>query len=370
MKKATWFVLLCFLHFFLSLNPVAAKVKSADSKAKKSSYKKATYKKAATRKAVAAPAGRMKAKAGYRTKTSALKTSKGKRLVAYSRSRSRSSLSRYTAPLSTGDRLGLNRTENLLGLNSNAALVLDESTSEVLFSKNSNAVLPIASLTKLMTALVVLEAKQDMEEVLTVTNEDIDRIKHTSSRLPVGARLTRTEMLHIALMSSENRAASALGRHYPGGLPAFVESMNAQAALLGMSDTHYVEPTGLSSHNVSSAQDLAKLVAAAEAHPLIKKYSTAPEHAVDPGGRVLQYWNSNRLVRNSSWDIVLQKTGYISEAGRCLVMKAMIEGRSVIMVFLDSKGKYSRASDANRVRDWLEKVKLPTLTQTVGAPQG
>lgn len=359
MKKVTALFLLFILNICLSLNPVAAKVKSTDSKAKKSSYKKVNK-----RKVASAPAAKTRSKVSARSKTriARLKSGRAKRVVA--RSPARSSIAR-AAPVSVGDKLGLNHSENILGLRSNAALVLDESSSEILFAKNPEAVLPIASLTKLMTALVVLEAKQDMDEVLTVTSEDVDRIKFTSSRLPVGARLTRREMLHIALMSSENRAASALGRHFPGGLPAFVEAMNAHAVLLGMADTHYVEPTGLSSRNVSSARDLARLVSAAEAHPLIKEYSTATEHAVEPGGRQLQYWNTNRLIRNPDWDIVLQKTGYISEAGRCLVMKAVIEGRSVIMVFLDSKGKYSRASDANRVRGWLEKVKLPALTQSV-----
>lgn len=360
MKKVSALLLLFILNFCLSLSPVAAKVKSTDSKAKKSAYKKVSK-----RKAAAAPAAKTRSKVSVRSRTriARLKSSRAKRLVAHSPSRS--SIPRHALPVSVGDKLGLNHSENILGLKSNAALVLDESSSEILFAKNPEAVLPIASLTKLMTAFVVLEAKQDMEEVLTVTSEDVDRIKFTSSRLPVGARLTRREMLHIALMSSENRAASALGRHFPGGLSAFVDAMNAHAGLLGMADTSYVEPTGLSSRNVSSARDLAKLVSAAEAHPLIKEYSTATEHAVEPGGRQLQYWNTNRLIRNSDWDIVLQKTGYISEAGRCLVMKAIIEGRSVIMVFLDSKGKYSRASDANRVRGWLEKVKLPALTQSV-----
>lgn len=261
-------------------------------------------------------------------------------------------------------------TENPLALSSNAALIVDESTGEKLYEKNPKAVLPIASITKLMTAFVILEAQQDMEEILTITKEDVDTIKHTSSRLPIGARLSRSEMLHIALMSSENRAASALGRHYPGGLSAFVDAMNGYAALLGMVDTHYVEPTGLSSKNVSSARDLANLVSAAQAHPLIKTYSTQAAFAVDIGGPVLQYRNSNRLVRGSDWEIVLQKTGYISEAGRCLVMQVVVEGRPVIMVFLDSKGKLSRSADANRIRHWLETVKLPTLTKMASAVEG
>lgn len=240
-------------------------------------------------------------------------------------------------------------------LSANAAFVFDPRSAEVLLSKNAEEVLPIASITKLMTALVVVEAGQDMDEVLTVTEEDIDRIKHTSSRLRVGAKLTRANMLHIALMSSENRAASALGRHYPGGLPAFVAAMNAKARELGMANTRYVEPTGLSSHNVSTANDLAKLVVAAQAYPVIRNYSTNRAYTVTPGGRVLQYRNSNRLVSSSGWDILLQKTGYIAEAGRCLVMNAVIDGRPIVMVFLDAKGKFARAADASRVRRWLER---------------
>lgn len=250
-----------------------------------------------------------------------------------------------------------------LDLRSSAALIWDAANADVLFEKNSDAVLPIASITKLMTALVVVEAGQDMDEVLEVTSDDIDRIKHTSSRLRIGSRLTRANMLHIALMSSENRAASALGRHYPGGLARFVAAMNARAKALGMHDTHYVEPTGLSSHNVSSPRDLAKLVMAAQQHPVIREYSTNREYAVDPGGRTLQYRNSNRLIANANpgWDIVLQKTGYISEAGRCLVMQTRINGRSIVMVFLDSKGKFSRAADAGRVRKWLEGIANPKM---------
>lgn len=267
---------------------------------------------------------------------------------------SRTASSRRYPNSTVGDAIGLNRTSGPLHLKSNAALVVDPSTSEVLFEKNADIPLPIASLTKLMTALVVLESRQDMDEILKVTADDIDRLKNTSSRLRVGSRMSRDDMLHIALMSSENRAASALGRHYPGGLRGFVAAMNAKAEELGMHDTRFVEPTGLSSDNVSSAQDLAKLVTAAYEYPLIREYSTYPRYTVDAGSYRLQYVNSNRLVVNPRWEIGLQKTGYISEAGRCLVMQARIEGRPVVMVFLDSKGKYSRLGDAGRIRKWLE----------------
>lgn len=272
--------------------------------------------------------------------------------------------------LSDRERKDAFSTNDLLNLKSNAALVLDSSNSEVLFAKNSHAVLPIASITKLMTALVVVEADQNMAEMLEVTADDIDRIKHTGSRLRIGSQLTRSNMLHIALMSSENRAASALGRHYPGGVRAFVRAMNAKANALGMTDTHYSEPTGLSRHNVSSARDLAKLVIAAHQHPLIRQYSTHSAYKVAPGGPMLQYRNSNRLITNPNWDIDLQKTGYIAEAGRCVVMQAMIQGRSVVMIFLNAKGKFSRASDAGLMRTWLERVKRPAMLHATYASHG
>jgi D-alanyl-D-alanine endopeptidase (penicillin-binding protein 7) len=196
-------------------------------------------------------------------------------------------------------------------------------------------------------------SKQDIAEMVAVTEDDVDRLKNSTSRLRVGARLTRAEMLHIALMSSENRAANALGRHYPGGAAAFVRAMNAKAAALGMSRTRFVEPTGLSADNVSAAEDLAKLVVAAQRQPLIREYSTDPDHMIDQGGRATAYRNSNGLISNGGWDIDLQKTGYTSEAGRCMVLHATVQGREVVMVFLDAQGKFSRAADANRIRSWL-----------------
>jgi D-alanyl-D-alanine endopeptidase (penicillin-binding protein 7) len=254
---------------------------------------------------------------------------------------------------SYGQLYGLHQGSDALELKSSVALVMDQDTNEVLFSKNSQAVLPIASLTKLMTALVVIEARLPLDETLTVTQDDVDTEKGSRSRLKVGTQLTREQMLHLALMASENRAAHALGRHYPGGLAAFAEAMNAKAQSLGMADTHYVEPTGLSSRNQSSAQDLAVLVKAAHEIALIRELSTSPEQVVEVGRRQLQFRNTNSLVRSPSWDIGLQKTGYIAEAGRCLVMQAKFAGRQLIMVFLDSAGKYSRLGDAERVRRWV-----------------
>jgi len=256
--------------------------------------------------------------------------------------------------LSVGQQLGLRSSDDPLDLNSSVALVVDQSTGEVLFSKNDSAVLPIASLTKLMTGLVIAESNLRMDEMVTITRADVDTYKGSSSRLAVGARLSRGELMHLSLMSSENRAAHALGRTYPGGMDRFVHMMNLKARELGMTDTHYVEPTGLHSRNRSSARDLATLVNVAYDQPMLRDLSTSLSHEVHVGSRTLTYNNSNRLVRSSDWDIGLQKTGYISEAGRCLVMQANVAGRQLIMVFLDAAGSISRAQDAERVRRWVE----------------
>jgi D-alanyl-D-alanine endopeptidase (penicillin-binding protein 7) len=255
---------------------------------------------------------------------------------------------------SFGELAGLHGAQDDLNLKSSVALIVDQNTNEVLFSKNEQAVLPIASLTKLMTGLIISEAKLPMDEKITVTLEDVDTEKGSSSRLSVGTELSRGELLHLALMSSENRAAHALGRTYPGGLPVFTKLMNSKAQMLGMKDTRYVEPTGLSSLNQSSARDLVRLVDVAYHQPLMRELSTSTGHQVAVGNRMLQFNNTNRLVKNPTWDIGLQKTGYISEAGRCLVMQTKVAGRQLIMVFLDSAGKLTRIADAERVRRWVE----------------
>jgi D-alanyl-D-alanine endopeptidase (penicillin-binding protein 7) len=258
------------------------------------------------------------------------------------------------ARVSYGERMGLRASGDQLDLSSSVALVMDQETNEVLFSKNDSAVLPIASLTKLMTGLVIADANLPMNELITITDNDVDTYKNSRSRLTVGTSLTRGELMHLALMSSENRAAHALGRTYPGGMREFVAQMNAKARSLGMMDTRYVEPTGLMSQNQSSARDLATLVSVAYQRPILRSLSTSPGHQVELGHRVLQFNNSNRLVHSPLWDIGLQKTGYISEAGRCLVMQAKVAGRQLIMVFLDSAGKFTRLDDAERVRRWVE----------------
>lgn len=280
---------------------------------------------------------------------------KGKALIAAKRR----AIMLASAPVvppkpSFGELAGLHQIRDALELKSGVALVVDQDTKEVLFSKNDSAVLPIASLTKLMTGLIVQDARLPLNETITITQDDVDTEKGSRSRLVVGTSLTRGEMLHLALMSSENRAANALGRTHPSGLNEFVRLMNAKAQALGMRDTKYVEPTGLSSKNQSSAHDLALLASAVYQDPVLRNYSISPGYEVAVGEKTLQFNNTNRLTKSPDWDIGLQKTGYISEAGRCLVMQTKIAGRKLIMVFLDSAGKFSRLGDAERVRRWVE----------------
>ena len=232
---------------------------------------------------------------------------------------------------------------------STIALVVDAKTSEELVVKNADRVVPIASITKLMTAMVVLDAKLPMDEKLKISEDDRDLLMGTTSRLRVGWSFSREELLHLALTASENRAAAALSRYYSGGRPAFIEAMNAKAAELGMTKTHFVNPNGLNNENVSNAFDLAKLVRAADQYPLIREFTTDPRYNVRVGGYVLGYYNPDRLVGRPNWDIQVQKTGFTNQAGRCLVMWINAEGRELIMVFLDSYGKLTRFADARRV---------------------
>ncbi|HTV78926.1 MAG TPA: D-alanyl-D-alanine endopeptidase [Steroidobacteraceae bacterium] len=240
------------------------------------------------------------------------------------------------------------------GLKSAAAYVVDEGDSSVWYSRNATVASPIASITKLMTALVVADAHQPLDEVLQVTADDRAIGKGAYSRLAVGTKLTRGDLLHLALMSSENRAAHALGRNYPGGVPAFVKAMNEKARSLGMTSSRFVEPTGLSSDNVASPEDLSRLVVAAAQNPTIRDFSTDTEHSVRIGRRMVEFRTTDALVRNPAWNIIVQKTGYITEAGRCLVMQAVIGGRNVVIVLLNSFGKYTRVADAVRMRKWIE----------------
>jgi D-alanyl-D-alanine endopeptidase (penicillin-binding protein 7) len=239
-------------------------------------------------------------------------------------------------------------------LKSSSVLILDQSDSSVLYSRHSDVPMPIASITKLMTALVVLDARQPLDEPIQITDADRDRPKGGFSRLAVGTTLSRGDLMHLALMSSENRAAHALGNNYPGGVPAIVAAMNVKAAQLGMTTAHFVDPTGLSSQNVASPEDLSKLVIAAAQNPTIREYSTDRRYAVKVRRHLVEFHNTDNLVSNPAWNIIVQKTGYITEAGKCLVMAAVIEGRSVIIVLLDSFGKYTRVADAKRIKTWME----------------
>ncbi|HMH88591.1 MAG TPA: D-alanyl-D-alanine endopeptidase [Steroidobacteraceae bacterium] len=239
-------------------------------------------------------------------------------------------------------------------LKSSSVLIVDQRDSTVLYSRNSDVAAPIASITKLMTALVVLDAKQSLDEPIQITDADRDFPKSSFSRLTVGTTLSRGDLMHLALMSSENRAAHALGNNYPGGMPAMVAAMNAKAKALGMTNAHFVDPTGLSSQNVASPEDLSKLVIAASKNRTIREYSTDQKHTVRVRKHMVEFRNTDNLVANPAWNIIVQKTGYIAEAGKCLVMAAVIEGRSVVIVLLDSFGKYTRVADAQRVKTWME----------------
>src|SRR3979490_1305543 len=241
-----------------------------------------------------------------------------------------------------------------LKLKSSSVLIIDQSDSSVLYSRHPDVPMPIASITKLMTALVVLDAKQPLDELIQITGADRDMPKAGFSRLTVGTTLTRGDLMHLALMSSENRAARALGNNYPGGMPAMVAAMNAKATALGMTNAHFVDPTGLSSQNVASPEDLSKLVIAASRNPSIRAYSTDRRYSVKVRRHMVEFHNTDNLVANPTWNIIVQKTGYITEAGKCLVMAAVIEGRSVVIVLLDSMGKYTRVADAPRVKTWME----------------
>ena len=259
-----------------------------------------------------------------------------------------------------------------LRLASANAVVIDASAHHPVYTKGADDVTPIASLTKLMTAIVTLDARLPLDEAIAIDTDDFDFLKGTRSRLRMGALLSRGEMLRLALMSSENRAASSLARNYPGGTTAFVTAMNAKAASLGMTRTSFADPTGLSAQNVSTANDLATLVAAAAQYPEIRDFSTTPSHyvSVQPTGQVLGFNNTNRLVKSSDWDIQLSKTGYIREAGKCLVMLTTIASKPFVIVLLDSAGKYTRLGDAQRVRHWLETGQaLPVTARAKGTPK-
>ena len=243
-------------------------------------------------------------------------------------------------------------------LKSSSVLVFDQSDATVLYSRHSDVAAPIASITKLMTALVVLDAKQPLDQRITITRAETELHKDRGSRLTVGTELSRGDLMHLALMSSENRAAHALAVNYPGGVPAMVKAMNVKAAALGMITARFVDPTGLSSDNVASPEDLSKLVVAASHSAHIREYSTDDRFRVRVHNRLIEFRNTDNLVANPAWNIIVQKTGYIAEAGKCLVMEAVIEGRNIVIVLLDSTGRRTRVADAKRVKSWMEATAL------------
>lgn len=329
-------------------------------------------KKRAPAKTTARATTTRKAAASSRTVARAAHPTRGKRVVA--RRKARAAMHRVVyqpAPRTIGYQDGLRHGGDRLDLASASALVIDQETGAVLYQKNPQAVLPIASLSKLMTGLIIATADLPPNQPITITEADVDMLKHSSSRLAVGTTLTRREMLHLALMASENRAAHALARTFPGGLEHFVALMNARAQALGMTSTHYVEPTGLNSENRSTAHDLALLVAAAYKVPLMRELTTSPSYEIETAnGRMQTYHSTNGLIRTKNdWHIGLQKTGFINEAGHCMVLQTNLHGREVIMVFLDSQGSYSRIADARRVRSWVERQSVagvPVRDATAG----
>jgi D-alanyl-D-alanine endopeptidase (penicillin-binding protein 7) len=334
MKKFVISLLICVMTVLWSC-PDALAAEKKSSVSKKTSVKKTPAKKTSAKKTSVSKTG------GKQVPRSASKQKKTKK--------SRLAAGRVGA---TGD--SEKWSGNPRDLSSASVLVMDQTNGKILLEKNSDAQLPIASISKLMTAMVVLDAKQGMDEIIAISDEDVDYLKGTRSRLQVGTRMSRDTALLLALMSSENRAANALGRHYPGGLSAFVAAMNRKARALGLVRTRFEEPTGLSVNNVSTPRELARMVAAAHQYAKIREYSTMAEADLDMGDRVLSFTNTNTLVKNAQWQIGLSKTGYISEAGRCLVMQAWVARQPVVIVLLDSVGKMTRIGDANRIKRWME----------------
>lgn len=359
-RRAGWILVLFSLCWLLL--PMQGASAGTSSKAQAGSH--AAAKKSTAKKRTVARKKRIVVKRrGAASKRVVVKKHRVTRRHALARSHRKRAAQVAVRPLSFAMRAGLHEVRDDLDLKASVAYVIDQETDRVLLRKNDNAILPIASLTKLMTGVIIADAQLPMDEKITIAADDVDRLKNSSSRLPVGTVLTRQQALHLALMSSENRAAHALARTYPGGESAFVSAMNVKARQLGMDDTRYVEPTGLSSDNQSTARDLAVLAEAAYRRPLLRKYTTSTGYELAVrGGRTLHYNNTNRLVRDPDWDIGLQKTGFITEAGQCLLIQTKMAGRKLIMVFLDSASTIARIRDAERVRAWLEKQ--PDLAHT------
>jgi len=300
-----------------------------------------------------------KSQAATKTATKTAKAPKRPKRVRVAVTRSMEPVVPAMPSLATA--LGLRNQHDQLNLKSTVVLVVNQDTKDVYYEKNPSVSLPIASISKLMTAMVMLDAKLPMDEALVINAEDAHIYKH--SRLAEGTILTREDALHLALMSSENRAAYTLARNYPGGLPAFIAAMNRKAKELGMEHTHFEDPTGLTSENVASAEDLTRMLNAAYQYKIIREFSTWPDMTMMIANRPQKFLNTNRLVRAGDMDIGLQKTGFINAAGRCLVMQARINNTPLLLVFLDSVGTQSRFADAVRVRDWYER--MPSGAQAI-----
>jgi D-alanyl-D-alanine endopeptidase (penicillin-binding protein 7) len=361
MLKIKLFTLLCVAVLGLTSITTIAIAKS-DDVTSKNLQKGNARGNASSKKEKSEPRYKKSSPASKESKESSTAKLKGKNKKAESKSKSpknvrttviqKPGLAETQASISFGAALGLAKHADELNLKSSVAMVADQKSGEVLFEKNPDTVLPIASITKLMTAMVVLDARQPLDDMLEINDEDARIYK--PSRLVQGTELSRREALLLALMSSENRAAYTLGRNYPGGISAFIPAMNRKAKEIGMLRSKFADPTGLTNQNAASAEDLYRLVNAAYQYPLIREFSTHKGHSKIIHGRTQEFVSSNRLVRSGDMEIGLQKTGYIADAGRCLVMQANVKGKPVIMVFLDSAGKLSRFADAVRVKDWIE----------------
>jgi D-alanyl-D-alanine endopeptidase (penicillin-binding protein 7) len=375
--RKSWLQYLVSLSLVFGSSPLLAQTAaaSADSAAKKpaatspsgtKAKKKASSKKAT--KKVVAPSGTPQGsrsvadatnKPSTKANSSALKSSSVKPSTA--------TRARTTAGVAAA---GVVAAGSISAVRSNVVLVQDLSSNTTLFSRNDDVARPIASITKLMTAIVIVDANQSMSDIIEVTSSDVDTVKHSRSRLPVGTKLSRGDMMHLALMSSENRAANALGRHYPGGMSAFVAAMNSKAKQLGMTQSRFVEPTGLSSENVASPRDLVKLLQASASRPAIRHYTTDEQHEVRSSGHPTLFRNTNMLVMNPTWDIKVSKTGYINEAGQCLVMLARINNRDMAIILLNADGKGTRVGDAVKIKQWVQQTQVvvgldSAKTQTV-----
>lgn len=335
----------------LALAMPVSQVLAQESKTSSSSTKKSSSKSSTQKSSTKSSSSKQKSSTKSSSKQSSSKSSTQK---APSKAKKSAKTAVIPAAAATGTAVAAS-SSGRAGLYSHAIYVQDLNSNRVLYSRNDDEVRPIASISKLMTAIVIVDARLPMDEVITITQDDVDRVKFSSSRLAVGTRLTRQDMLHLALMSSENRAAHALGRTYPGGMDAFVREMNLKSKSLGMTQTRFVEPTGLSSENVSTPKDLVKLLQASAQRPAIREFTTSDEHEIRRGkGQPTLFRNTNALVRKPEWDIKVSKTGYISEAGQCLVMVARINNRDTAIVLLDSGGKSARIGDATRIRQMVQ----------------